>query len=156
MLLALIFYLWQSCRSACATPGHLLMMNHTTLSGKNALQVRCTGVTAAKGRLFVAVYDQESTFLDLDKIYVRKVAPVEHSGELVVRFEDLPAGDYAVACFHDLNNNNKLDKNLLGIPTEPYGFSNNARPKFRAPSWEEAKVIVGSGETLLNIRLEAW
>ena len=64
------------------------------------------------------------------------------------------SGYYAISCFQDLNNNGILDKNLLGIPTEPYAFSQNARPKFRAPSWEEAQFYY-NGQSI-QLKLESW
>ena len=59
-------------------------------------------------------------------------------------FAELAEGKYAVAVFHDENKNGILDKNYLGIPTEAYGFSNNARRTFSAPSFKEAEVILNS------------
>ena len=63
-------------------------------------------------------------------------------------FPELEEGKYAVAVFHDENKNGKLDKNYLGIPTEVYGFSNNARRTFSAPSFEEAEVNLKSDLTI--------
>jgi uncharacterized protein (DUF2141 family) len=67
----------------------------------------------------------------------------------------LPAGNYAVSAYQDLNGNGKLDKNLVGIPSEPYGFSNNARPKFRAPNWDETRFELRA-DTQIEIKLEKW
>ncbi len=53
-------------------------------------------------------------------------------------FEDIPPGTYALAVIHDENMNGKLDTGLLGVPTEGYGFSNDARAWFGAPSFAAA------------------
>lgn len=53
-------------------------------------------------------------------------------------FEDLPPGTYAIAVAHDENMNGKLDTNALGIPTEGYGFSNDAKGWLSAPSFSAA------------------
>ena len=53
-------------------------------------------------------------------------------------FEDIPPGTYALAVIHDENMNGKLDTGLLGVPTEGYGFSNDARAWFGAPSFSAA------------------
>jgi uncharacterized protein (DUF2141 family) len=53
-------------------------------------------------------------------------------------FEDIPPGTYAIGVIHDENMNGKLDTNRLGIPTEGYGFSNNARNLFGPPSFAAA------------------
>lgn len=53
-------------------------------------------------------------------------------------FEDIPPGTYALAVIHDENMNGKLDVNALGIPKEGYGFSNDARAWFGAPTFAAA------------------
>jgi uncharacterized protein (DUF2141 family) len=53
-------------------------------------------------------------------------------------FEDIPPGTYALAVIHDENMNGRLDTNLLRIPTEGYGFSNDARAWFGAPAFSAA------------------
>ena len=53
-------------------------------------------------------------------------------------FEDIPSGTYALAVVHDENMNGKLDTKWLGIPTEGYGFSNDAKALLGAPSFSAA------------------
>lgn len=48
-------------------------------------------------------------------------------------FTNLPDGKYAVKVFHDENNNEKLDRGLLGIPVEEWGASNNPKRGFGPP-----------------------
>jgi uncharacterized protein (DUF2141 family) len=71
------------------------------------------------------------------------------------RINDVPYGDYGVAVFHDENSNGKMDKNVLGIPLEPYGFSNNVRITFGPPKWEEAKFTVKGSTAEVSIGVEA-
>jgi uncharacterized protein (DUF2141 family) len=52
----------------------------------------------------------------------------------------LPKGKYGLIAFHDINGNEKLDTNVLGVPTEPYGFSNDARGFLSKPDYEETLV----------------
>jgi uncharacterized protein (DUF2141 family) len=54
------------------------------------------------------------------------------------KFENLPAGTYAVSTFHDKNNNKELDTGMFGIPQEKYGFSNNASKPFSPPDFQQA------------------
>lgn len=56
-----------------------------------------------------------------------------------VVLKDLPAGGYAFVVLHDANSNGKLDRNLLGVPTEDYAFSNDALGKMGPPSFEQAR-----------------
>ena len=67
---------------------------------------------------------------------------------------ELPDGEYAIAAFLDLNKNEKMDKNFIGIPKEQYGFSNNAMGRMSAPSFEQAKFKV-SGPTTHDIKLRS-
>lgn len=53
-------------------------------------------------------------------------------------FEDIPPGTYAMAVIHDENTNGKLDTNWLGVPTEGYGFSNDAKGVMGAPPFSAA------------------
>jgi uncharacterized protein (DUF2141 family) len=53
-------------------------------------------------------------------------------------FKDIPPGTYAMVVIHDENMNGKLDTNLLGIPTEGYGFSNDAKGVVGSPSFSAA------------------
>jgi len=63
-------------------------------------------------------------------------------------FENVAAGTYAVAVMHDANQNGKVDKNFLGMPTEGYGVSNNRTYAFKPPRWHESKFTVAPGESV--------
>ncbi len=73
------------------------------------------------------------------------------TSETILVFDAEP-GTYAVAVHHDANSNGKVDTNFLGIPREGYGVSNDPRPRFRAPRFEEARVVV-SRDTTLTVRM---
>ena len=61
-------------------------------------------------------------------------------------------GVHAITLFVDFNGNKKIDKNFLGIPKEPYGFSNNVIGNMSAPTFDQAKFVI-SGPTTQNIKL---
>jgi len=63
-------------------------------------------------------------------------------------------GAYGITVFHDENKNGKMDKNFLGIPQEPYGFSNNMRVVFRPPSWDKSKFVVTGPTTDVSIEVK--
>jgi uncharacterized protein (DUF2141 family) len=120
------------------------------------LRMAFSNILEKKGSLYVAVYNRSEGFLDEKYACHKQAYPVTRTGIMEVELPNLPLGDYAVACYQDLNGNGRLDRNMLGIPTEPYGFSNDARPRLRAPSWEEAKVSATKSGEVLNVRLEKW
>jgi uncharacterized protein (DUF2141 family) len=68
-------------------------------------------------------------------------------------FEDIPPGTYALAVIHDENMNGKLDTNMLGIPTEGYGFSNNAKALLGTPSFSAASFPYDGRNLELTIKL---
>ena len=120
------------------------------------LQVEFSNIREAKGNLYIAVYDQEGAFLKTGQVRSKKIVPITQIGSMKISLGNLPPGKYALSCFHDLNGNGALDTNWMGIPNEPYGFSKNARPKFRAPKWGEAAFdLLESGGTIA-VRLEKW
>ena len=118
------------------------------------MPVQITGIEQAKGQLLITVYRTAADFMQVEKAVYKAAYPVGQSGAVSVNIQQLPAGEYAIACFHDLNGNGILDKNLVGIPVEPYGFSQGARPRFRAPTWEEARFYF-SGQAV-SLSLEKW
>ncbi|MEM7000060.1 MAG: DUF2141 domain-containing protein [Pseudomonadota bacterium] len=64
----------------------------------------------------------------------------------------LPPGTYAVRIMHDVNGNGELDANFIGIPREPWAFSNNATGNMGPPSWDDVKFEV-KGDTVQDLRL---
>ncbi len=64
-------------------------------------------------------------------------------------FAGLEPGTYAVVVLHDENQNQKVDKNFLGIPTEGYGVSNNKTYATSAPRWNESKFQVPAGRDVV-------
>jgi uncharacterized protein (DUF2141 family) len=120
------------------------------------LHINATNLSTNKGRLLVAIYNTEDAFLDQSKAVRIQAFSIENKDNFKINFENLPQGEYAVTLAHDLNGNGKLDVNMMGIPTEPYGFSNNVRPKFRAAKWSEAKFSISEKGKLVDIKLDTW
>lgn len=114
---------------------------------KSDLKLVIKGIDDIKGSMYIAVFDNKESFPDFGKQLVEKVLPVD-SKTLNYTFKDLPDSDYAVAIFHDKNNNGKLDKNAFGIPLEPYGFSQNARARFSAPPFNDAKIVLDGNQSI--------
>lgn len=115
------------------------------------LTVNIEGIKKAEGNLRVGLYDTAEGFVQEQDIE-GKTVPVEYSTETVV-FEDLPEGEYALKVFHDEDADGDLDT-TFGIPSEPYGFSNDASDPFSAPEWEETRFPVEDGDTEHTIDLD--
>lgn len=113
------------------------------------IEVRVAGITAAKGKVSVAVCDKER-FL---KQCAHGASAPARVGETTVVVKDVPPGTWAVLAYQDENDNGELDRNLVGIPKEPYGFSRDARSKFGPPRFEDALVELGDAPLVTNVRL---
>lgn len=74
------------------------------------------------------------------------------AAKVVLVYRDLPPGRYAVSLFHDENGNGKLDTNVVGMPTERYGFSRDARGRMGPPSFADAAVEL-TGDATITVRL---
>tara|TARA_R110000823_G_scaffold307312_2_gene430081 strand:- start:41253 stop:41588 length:336 start_codon:yes stop_codon:yes gene_type:complete len=96
------------------------------------------------GTALVGLYDSEETFLE--KNFMSRTAKIENQ-TATVTFMDVPDGVYAVSCFHDEDDNKKLNMFMGMMPTEDYGTSNNAPAKFGPPKWKDAKFEINNSET---------
>ena len=104
----------------------------------------------------IAIFEGEENFLKDGQAVASNIALVEKTGSLSVDFPNLPFGEYSIAVYHDINGNEKLDTNLFGVPTEPYGFSNNARSKWGAPKYKIARFQLNQSEKIMVIDVKKW
>lgn len=75
--------------------------------------------------------------LDDKEERVRALSEIIENNKCIIVISDLKPGKYAFKYFHDENENEELDMNWIGMPTEGFGFSNNAKIKFGPPSLDE-------------------
>ena len=88
-----------------------------------------------QGKLYVQLFKGEENY-NAVKAYNAVIVKAKE-GSIKVTFNDVEAGDYAIRYFHDENNNGDIDTNLFGLPTEGYGFSNNAKVNFGPPNYQQ-------------------
>ena len=120
------------------------------------LQVNIENVQSNKGQILIAIYDSPATYMQTAKAVELKAVPIRSTQPLAILFSGLKAGEYAISVVHDVNKNGILDTNIFGVPTEPYGFSNNIRPKFRSASWKESKFYFKDIKDQISIKLDTW
>jgi len=120
---------------------------------QSPITVKVTNIKQAKGTMRVAFYKKGSGFPKEGSITFAKETKVSKAGELTLKFTDIPYGEYAIAVFQDKNQNQKIDKNLIGYPTEPFGFSKNFKPKFSDPDFEDCNVIISATNNIFSIKL---
>lgn len=135
----------------------LLLSGLPLLASADTLIVTVNNIKKA-GEIHVAVYDNAEAF-EADRGEKGGAAPGISEGTIdmvepgsVTYVYELPPGTYAIGIFHDVNLNNKMDNNFLGIPVEQFGFSNNARALFGPPDFEDAAFLLkGSASQSIDL-----
>ena len=145
-VLPLCSFLIASCVLGAATPAP-----RSAETASVTVVVSSLVSTTAAVRLYF--YNTREGFLKSGKWAFSKAVKPEGKSEFTLPV-DLPKGEWAVAITQDLNNNDKIDKNFLGIPTEPYAFSNNIRPTLAAPDFNECKFMVDGPGKVVSIVLK--
>jgi uncharacterized protein (DUF2141 family) len=116
----------------------LFSWNHGFAQGKGDIIIEMTELRNLKGKLSIVLFNSSDGFPEDDKkAYKWQIIDLANS-EAVFHFKDLPYGEYAYAILHDEDEDGEMNKNILGIPKEGFGFSNNYRPRVKNPSFEDA------------------
>ncbi|MGB1645994.1 MAG: DUF2141 domain-containing protein [Crocinitomicaceae bacterium] len=111
------------------------------------LSVVVTNLENNDGVLQFGLYNNAEKFPIVGETY--KMVRVKTSGtSRKYTFKGLPKGNYAVAIYQDENNNDNCDKNFLGVPIEPYAFSNDFRPKLSVPNFKDCSFILDKSKTV--------
>jgi uncharacterized protein (DUF2141 family) len=143
-------------RAACLAA--LLFAN---LPAPSFAQSACTGIHVkilniknSIGTIACALFESPDGFPKEYLHFARNVVVIRiRDAEADCNFVDIPRGTYAMAVVHDENMNGKLDTNLLGIPKEGYGFSNDAKGRFAAPLFSQASFTYDGRNADLTMRL---
>jgi uncharacterized protein (DUF2141 family) len=117
------------------------------------LSVRLVNLRSDVGQIGCELYVSEKGFPKNHSAALQtKWCPIA-SKESLCRFDPIPAGTYAIACFHDENNNGKLDTGLFGVPTEGVVASNHAKGFMGPPSFRDAKFWFAGAATELRLKM---
>ncbi len=150
---------WDSIATAAA----LVMLPLPT--GAAELRVTVEGIRSAQGTVLIGLYDSPESFERAGEAPDKEdfLIDPERFGAVALRanaamksavvFSNLEPGRYAAIAFHDENNNGKLDKNFWGVPTEPYGFSNNVQGVLGPPTFAAAAMVPSEGGSAIRIAL---
>jgi uncharacterized protein (DUF2141 family) len=125
----------------------LVKAQNNTQVQTGTISVTVVNVLNDNGTVNYAIFTKEN--FRMQPSFSGKAKITEGKSSMV--FEKIPAGEYAIICFHDENENGTLDFELNGMPKESYGTSNNAL-SFGPPQFNEAKFIVGSTPISLEIK----
>jgi uncharacterized protein (DUF2141 family) len=115
--------------------------------------VQVHGVRSAQGTLVAVLYgDNPAEFLKKGARLARERVPAR-AGSVALCLGARRPGTYAVAVYHDENDNGKFDRSWTGLPTEGFGVSNNPKPFLRAPTLDESAIQLVSGQRVVSIDL---
>lgn len=120
---------------------------------KGKLIVKFNGLNSDDGNIKIALCNSDENYKNHTSPFIGKSIPIDNHNA-IIEFDDLPFGEYAIKAFHDEDANDDLNTNILGIPTEDYGFSNNVRGMFGPPSWEDAKFKLGDENKVVEILIK--
>ena len=119
-----------------------------------SLTGQLTNLRGGRGACYLALFASAEGFPRQTSQAVRTLRLPVSGGTASFSFENLPSGFYALAVYHDENSNGQLDKNFFGLPTERYGFSNNARSMmFFPPSFGAARFVVAGAGAAIAVKL---
>lgn len=116
------------------------------------LTTTITNIKEIKGNIEFGIYDDPEVFLSETEQY--EVIYINVVGETaVITIDSLPEGTYAISLMHDLNSDGDMESNFFHIPQEPYGFSNNFRPRFSKPDFDDCQFYYNGESLELSIEL---
>jgi uncharacterized protein (DUF2141 family) len=117
------------------------------------LHLTLDGLRSSKGSVRLCIWRDSEGFPDCRKnsSVIHEAVPAAPVVELDLAI--LPPGDYGISAMHDENDNRKLDKSFIGLPTEGVAFSNNARIRFGPPRFEQVRFNVdGDARHTMHMR----
>jgi uncharacterized protein (DUF2141 family) len=113
--------------------------------------VRVTGIADSAGQIRVAACT-EAEFLKTCRLAASAPA---RAGEVTVTLRAVPAGRYAIQVFHDRNGDGQLATNLIGMPSEPFGFSRAPAMRFGPPAFADSAVEIDTPRMIVPVALRS-
>jgi uncharacterized protein (DUF2141 family) len=120
------------------------------------LRIHVDGLRNAKGKVGSVIFKSPGGWPE-DPAKAFRRGPTDISPTTLkadVDWENLPPGKYGVALIHDENSNRRLDRNLVGIPKEGFGFANNPHVGLSTPPFSAAITDVKCPITEINIHMQ--
>jgi uncharacterized protein (DUF2141 family) len=140
------------CFSQAGAALALVALSAPTLAAE--LTVVVSGIRDGDGQLMVGVFDKADTFLK--QPLQGRVMPAsvrDGAGNARIVIDNLAPGGYAVSVVHDRDGNGRLTMNLMGLPSEPFGFSGKGG-NFGPPKFEDASLQLDTAGATVDIQLK--
>lgn len=105
------------------------------------LTIELSGFKKRQGQVFISIFDSKAAYNGKGRAVSAHIVKVDAAIERLT--VQLPrTGTYGFRMFHDVDGDGKMDTNFLGIPSEPFAFSNNASGFMGPAKWADAKFRV--------------
>lgn len=124
----------------------------TSMAELPGVTVRVINISSTEGKVEVTLFNSSETFMT--EPHLQQSGTADENGVFETEFVSLPKGEYAIVVVHDANDNGKLDTGLLGIGGEDYAFSNNARPWFGRPDFDQVSFTVDQAGIVVEVDLD--
>ena len=143
----------------------VLLVLFTPPVAASELRITVEDIRSPHGTILIGLYDSLETFtraieladkdgfLNDPNRFAAVALRANAAMKSAVVLTNLDPGPYTIILFHDENGNGKLDKNALGVPTEPYGFSNNVQGFLGPPAFSKAVMQINAGDKAVRIVL---
>ena len=145
--------IWSASLFSLAIGGYFGFSAQVSSSANSVMKVQILGLQETKGQICFSLFAKSEGFPDSNDSTLQAKCISVRDELPILTIENLDLGTYALAIFHDLNEDGKLNRNFLGIPQEGFGFSQNPEVNTSPPSFEESAVSVTDTETNLQIQL---
>ena len=130
----------------------LFLPASATVTGNVIVEI--TELRSSEGQVLVSIYNDAKGYpRNRDAVLQTKIVDPIESTDVRVVFENLPHGEYALAIMHDENKSGDMDYAAFGLPAEGYCFSNNLRPRLRAPKFKKAKFVLDNDNVTQRLRM---
>lgn len=123
---------------------------------KGEVIVYVFNIKNSKGNVKAALFKGAESYESKKAVPVAKGRAFIQNGKAVITFKDIPYGEYTLKVFHDENDDVKVNTNLIGIPTEGFGISNNAIGTFGPQSYDKAKFSLNQSTVNQYIKLKYY
>tara|TARA_B100000035_G_C20907570_1_gene512370 strand:- start:361 stop:810 length:450 start_codon:yes stop_codon:yes gene_type:complete len=116
----------------------------TDLRGDISLEIKINNLESNKGPIYIRILDENE-----NPVIVGTTTVINYSA--LISFDSISPGKYAIQFFHDENENKKMDFNLIGIPKEKFGSSNNVKPILGPPKFEKMLINLNQSGKIIII-----
>lgn len=137
-----------------AALSNLALTSDARANFNGKLTVEIDGLKNKQGQVCITIFASSQGFpSDRNKSLNNQCLPISET-PLIVTFDNLKAGSYAVAAIHDSNSDRTFNRNNLGIPTEGFAFSRNPEIRTSAPKFGDTAIILAGPNTTIQIQMK--